>query len=289
MGQDNRPHLQNKRIKVYTRSFSPELYKLSGTLFPQNIENVRLTDQTADGYFFTMLKDTSCDIAINVDEDAFIVDLEAVFDLAEYVVANNYANAGIPDCGPACPRGMNPIITNPFFNILNLELIRDKYSDIKAIKKFDYEKVKDEMVSAFPNDILEKISGDFECIDYEPYYPFFFWLAYNFKTLYLLGEKHEDKFSTILHDLKGNPLCFHSWFARKYKIQKFHTDRINNLINEAYSIRSIERPHFKSSDYWKFRGELIIREFRKIISRAFGWPRKWKKKYKRWKRNKNNR
>ena len=91
-------------MKFYTRSFSLELYEQARQLFESaGYPCVRLTDQTADGYFFTMLDDTDCDVAINVDEDAYIADLDAVLDLAEYVLQHGYANAGCPDCSPGCP------------------------------------------------------------------------------------------------------------------------------------------------------------------------------------------
>ena len=65
------------RIKFYCRSFNKELYLLSRGLYEQaGYPCIRLTDQTADGYFFKMLEDETCDIAINVDEDCFITDLD---------------------------------------------------------------------------------------------------------------------------------------------------------------------------------------------------------------------
>ena len=46
------------RIKFYCRSFNKELYLLSRGLYEQaGYPCIRLTDQTADGYFFKMLED----------------------------------------------------------------------------------------------------------------------------------------------------------------------------------------------------------------------------------------
>lgn len=88
------------RIKIFTRSFSLELYSLSRTLYEGlEIPIVRLTDKSADGYFFSILKDTECDVAINIDEDAFVVNPQAMLDLVEFVVIHGYANAGCPDGG----------------------------------------------------------------------------------------------------------------------------------------------------------------------------------------------
>ena len=89
------------RIKIFTRSFDLRLYRLAKGLFcdwkdaeGNPIPCVRLTDQTADGYFYTMLRDKDCDIAINVDEDAFIVDHQAVLALVDTLLEGGYALVG---------------------------------------------------------------------------------------------------------------------------------------------------------------------------------------------------
>lgn len=285
----------NKRIKIYTRSFDLKLYRYSSELskalgFPL----VRLTDQSADGYFYTMLKDTDCDIAINVDEDAFIVDTQAVLDLVDYVVANGYADAGCPDGGGFCPRRFNPIVTNPFFNVFNLELIRTKF-DIKEIKSFDYTKVKSELVSKFPKERLE-LSYDFELFDYEPYCPFFFWLAHNFNILYLPSKKHDDGITTILCDLEGREICMHTWFARFFTMPSFIVNRIEKgagmqksrieaVINEAYSIRNIDKPTFGITDSISFVTNKIVRWMIKVPQRISRWPYKIKRNILRKKRH----
>ena len=286
-----------ERIKIFTRSFDLRLYRNAKGLFDMlDVPVVRLTDQSADGYFYTILKDKECDIAVNIDEDAFLTDPDAMFRLITYVVDNGYANAGCPDGGGFCPRAANPIVTNPFFNILNLKLIRTKY-DRKAIKEFSYKEHKEEMTKLFPKERLET-KYDFDRVDQEPYYPFFLWLAYNFKTLYLPSQRHEDGMTTILKDLDGNMLCLHTWFARFYTtptwIVKFvdskrgmQKKRIDAVIDQAYSIRGIERSVFGFSDRLTFIGNKIIRWIIKVPQRVSRWPYKLKKKISR-KLNKTN-
>ncbi len=276
--------IKKHRVKIFTRSFSPELYTYSRGLFYEEIPIVRLTDQTADGYFFTMLEDESCDIAINIDEDAFITDWNPILELVEYVASNNLVNAAAPDAGPGCPRRHNPIVTNPFFNVLNLKLIRTKYTTPKEIQKFSYESHREELVAKFPQSLLETLEYDLDCIDFEPYYPFFFWLAYHFDTLYLSAERHSDGFSSILYDHQGRPFCLHSWFARKFKVQKFHTRRIFSLINEAYTARKLQMPTFTAEERMEHFGELIVRYARKAVSRIMNWPHKWHLWYLRYQR-----
>ena len=281
--------IETHRVKIFTRSFSPELYTYSRGLFHEDIPIVRLTDQTADGYFFTILKDTDCDIAINIDEDAFITDWDPIIELIDYVVKYNIANAATPDAGPGCPRHHNPIVTNPFFNVLNLKLIRTKYTTSKEVQKFSYENHREEMIAKFPQALLDTLEYDLNCIDFEPYYPFFFWVAYHFDTLYLPAVGHSDGFSTILHDHQGRPFCLHSWFARKFKVQKFHTRRIFNLINEAYTARQMQVPTFTAEERIGHIGELAIRYARKVVSRVMNWPHKWHMWYLRYQRRKGNR
>lgn len=282
------------RIKIFTRSFSLELYSLSRTLYEGlEIPIVRLTDKTADGYFFSILKDTECDVAINIDEDAFLINPDALLELVNFVVEHNYANVGCPDGGMAL-RIFNPIITNPFFNVLNLKLIRTKLIGKNEINAFDYLTVCEEMKARFPIHIL-KGRYDFKYTNQEPYYPFFFWLAYNFDILYLPAETHTDGISTILYSPdKSQIICLHAWFARFYKMSLFakiflkkrgvQTQRITNLITESYELRQLPRPIFTTYDYLRFNADMLLRWSIKVPQRIMGWPRKWAKWYRRWER-----
>ena len=241
--------MQSIKIKIFTRSANIELYTYSQKLIECNYPKVRLCNTTADGYFYKMLSDIDCDVAINIDEDAFVIDKVALYSLVDYVIKNNYANAGMPDGGMLQVRAFNPIITNPYFNVLNLKLIREKFS-IEKIQQFNYATHKEELVSKFPKEILAFDKGAFDCEDYEPYYPFFFWLAFNFKTLYLRGIEHKDGISTILHNQNGEPFLYHSWWSRVYDSDSYHHDRIKNLISEAYEIQNLR---YKLSIYVKFK------------------------------------
>ena len=266
------------KIKIYTRSFSPELYRLSKGLYPEGVEAVRLTDRSADGYFYAMLRDKECDIAINIDEDAFVTDPDAVMALAQRVYEEGWANAGASDCGPGCPRSHNPIVTNPFFNILNLKLIREKYEGSGQIRAFDYNPVKEQMKEAFLEQVSETLNGDFDIYDFEPYYSFYLWLAHNFKTLYLPARRHRDGMSTILSDGSGHDLCMHSWMARKYKVQMDQTYRIDSLINEAYALRGISRPQFSGWNQLGFALEMGCGYIKKAFIRVVRWPGKLRRK-----------
>lgn len=281
---------KNLRIKFFCRSFDLKLYRLSCQLYNSlGYECVRLTDQSADGYFYTMLKDESCDIAINVDEDCFITNPDAVFELVQYVVDHQIANAGCPDGGGWCPRGGNPIVTNPFFNVFDLRLLRQQFSKT-AVKTFDYAANKEQMIANYPQEMLyAERKYDFNRTDYEPYYPFFFWQAYHTKTHYLHSARHEDGWTTILYNHLGQEMCRHTWLARFYSVPSFivkywqpnagkQQQRIDAIINEAYEIRQLPRPVFYFKDYCQFALNTFVRWLIKVPQRIAGWPKKIQKK-----------
>ena len=255
------------RIKVFTRSFDLRLYRLSKGLFDnlewegERISSVRLTDQSADGYFYTMLEDEECDIAINIDEDAFITDTQAVIDLVRKVVEEGWANAGASD-GDQTTTGRDKIVTNPFFNVFNLALIRTKF-DRRLMKR--------------------------DINDAEPYYPFFHWMASEFRTLYLPCRRHPDGITTELLDGQGRSICLHTWFSRFYSMpswivrkieptQGTQKSRIDSVIKEAYSIRKVDLPSFGTADEIAFAANKAIRWAIKVPQRVSRWPYKIKRK-----------
>ena len=284
------------RIKFYCRSFNKELYLLSRRLYEDaGYSCVRLTDQTADGYFFRMLEDEECDIAINVDEDCFLTDLDAVLALARRVADEGWINAGCSDAGPGCPRSGAPEVTNPFFNVFNLRLIRRSWNAYRLIPE------------------LRKDS--FKTL--EPYYNFFRWLDKTFpsRTLYLQNRKHPDGVTTMLLDQvdtsltvapsscpmaagSGSLLCLHTWFARQFSpgflTRLFegndlkgvnHQVRINAIIDESYGLASscrelpVSRPKFNALQRLDFRLDECQRWCVKIPQRIANWPNKLRRKF----------
>lgn len=257
------------RIKFYCRSFNKELYLLSRTLYQEaGYPCVRLTDQTADGYFFTMLaEDEKCDIAINVDEDCFINDLDAVLALAQIMVDEGWINIGCSDAGPGVPRRGDPLVTNPFFNVFNLKEIRKSWNAYRMIPELKKDNMK----------------------GIEPYYNYFHWLNRTFpgKTLYLNNCRHADSVSTLLFDEQGRQLCSHSWFARQFRPSFLtrvfegndrkdinHSLRIDQLIQEVYAMRQILVPNFSVSQRIGFHIDAFIRWSIKIPQRMANWPNK---------------
>lgn len=272
------------RIKFYTRSFDLRLYRLSSGLFRglkddegRTIPCVRLTDKSADGYFYAMLRDRDCDIAVNIDEDAFLTDPQALRDLLHLLTSRRVAEAGesVPlvnigySDGDEATTSRDPVITNPFFNVLDLRAIR----------------------SSFDRQAMIRLPQD-----REPYYPFFRWTAANFQTLYLPCSRHADGMTTIGYDGKGRTVCLHTWFSRFYSmptwlVKKFEPaqgmqkQRIDAIIREAYAMRGMEVPQFGLFDNIIFALDKTLRWLIKIPQRIANLPAKWAARRKGFSRN----
>lgn len=272
------------RIKFYTRSFDLRLYRLSSGLFRglkddegRTIPCVRLTDKSADGYFYAMLRDRDCDIAINIDEDAFLTDPQALRDLLHLLTSRRVAEAGESEPlvnigysdGDEATTSRDPVITNPFFNVLDLRAIR----------------------SSFDRQAMIRLPQD-----REPYYPFFRWTAANFQTLYLPCSRHSDGMTTIGYDGKGRTVCLHTWFSRFYSmptwlVKKFEPaqgmqkQRIDAIIREAYAMRGMEVPEFGLFDNIIFALDKTLRWLIKIPQRIANLPAKWAARRKGFSRN----
>lgn len=221
--------LSNYKIAIFTRSMNYTLYKMSSNTISLPFKHYRLTYTTADGYLYKILK-YDIDYAINIDEDAFVINNEALFELLKYCIQEKIVNCGMRDGGILPIRHGNPIVTNPFFNIINVGIIR-KYFSISVVNgnlntDIDYDRF-------LPLNLPYK----FEISDdYEPFYPFFLWLDTNFSTLFLNAKEHKDGYTTILYNHLNKPIIYHSWFSRNYGMDKFHTNRISNLYHSCVNV-----------------------------------------------------
>lgn len=259
-------NIDNLKIAFFSRSMNYSLYKLSDNTISLPFKHYRITYSTAQGYLDKILS-YDIDYAINIDEDAFIVNNEALLELLKHCVKEKIVNCGFRDGGVLPIRFGNPLVTNPFFNILAVKTIRTKYSKLE-IGNFLKQKIN------YENLIPNELPFDFEISnDYEPFYPFFLWLNINHKVLYLEGKQHKDNFSTILYNHKGQEMLFHSWYSREYGIDQFHTNRINSLYKSCvnnpvkFSIFEILKINFE-----KFVNQIFIpsilplrRKIRKFI------------------------
>lgn len=144
------------RIELFTRSMNYKLYDAAmQTVASLPYKRYRLQAQTADGYLLAMLN-SGADWAINIDEDAFVTDIEALEELLRYCIANDIVNCGMQDGGLLPIRKHNPLVTNPFFNIINLVALRKKYSrqvvESFAVHRAEFEKQTPALVGEYSYD-----------------------------------------------------------------------------------------------------------------------------------------
>lgn len=201
------------------------LYHKSMALCSLPYEKVRLQNTSADGYLYKLIEDTRADWVVNIDEDAFVSNVDALQRLIEYCMENDYVNCGMPDGGVVHLRDGNPLVTNPYLNILNTKVLREQFH----LDKLHESPNKD----CFIQRELLVGAHDFSATDVEPYYPFFIWTSNHFKTFYLKATNHPDGESTVLYNHLGEEMLIHTWYSRFYNRDPFHTRRINNAFREA--------------------------------------------------------
>jgi hypothetical protein len=201
------------------------LYLKSMSFISSDFHCKRFCRTTADGYMYELVKQ-DVDFVINIDEDAFLYDKKALYSLLDYVIENDYVNCGMRDGGAIGIRSFHPLVTNPFFNILNIRKIKSVF-DLKVIDNTPI------YLPKYDNLIPPNLNKEFMFCEFEPYYNFFIWLALNFKTLYLNALVHSDTISTILLNQNNEPFLLHSWYSREYGNDIYHTRRINNLYEEC--------------------------------------------------------
>lgn len=213
------------RIKIYTRSMNDVLYHKSMALCSLPYDKVQLKNTSAEGYLYQIIADTNADWVVNIDEDAFVTNVKALEQLIDYCIENGYVNCGMPDGGVVHLRDGNPLVTNPYLNILNTKALREQFSAGKLSESPNKERFTQ-------TDILVG-AHDFSATNVEPYYPFFIWLSNHFKTLYLKATNHPDGESTVLYNHLGEEVLIHTWYSRYYNNNRFHTQRIDNAFKEA--------------------------------------------------------
>jgi len=186
-------------------------------------ERVHITDSTADFYFYG-LHSFPADWIINVDEDAFCFDPQELIALLEYMSAGGYHYCGMPDGGVLPIRQHNPVVPNAFFNIFHMKAIRERFS-LEAVTSTRWE---DSLKRHTPSFATGELAYD----EFEPYYPYFFWLLKEgFKQLPLSAETwQEDGMATILKSHRERPFLIHAWYAREFQT---NPQRFLNIANYA--------------------------------------------------------
>lgn len=235
-------------------------------LYDKNVKNllnripypkVPLRNTTADGYLMTILEKLDYDWIINIDDDAFLFDPSALYELLVYMRDNQYAYCGTPDALTYSPRpAFNPASMNPFFNIFNRRLI-----DVAAVKRngtYSESLVANLDLSQFHPEIVGMDHSNVHKykfpIHFEPFYPIFHGLLHsNAKPLLLYSRAHKDNVGIVLkednlttalylpRELGGREFLYHTWYSRDYIMKPGqeappnNRQRIDNALAKAIS------------------------------------------------------
>ncbi len=220
---------ENKTIAFATRSMNRRLFELCNSLLGQNdCEHYRIEGTEADEYFYKLLT-LDEDWIVNIDEDAFVTNPERLFSMLNFMEENNYVCSGMPDGGVCSHRFHNPVVPNAFFNIINIAAIRDEFSLIEArplVHTSEYEKT-------LPRELLRT---KYEYDNFEPYYPFFYWLLKREKKILYQDalDWNRDTTSTVLLDQEKKPLLIHCWYSRVFD------DQPERFIKTAEFAKSVQ-------------------------------------------------
>lgn len=241
--------LDGLNIQIYTRSCNDQLFQMSGKTIDLPYPKKKLKFTTGGGYFYEIMKTSDADIVINIDEDAFITDNDELKSLLEYFVENKYVNCGVADGGVIPVRVHNPISINPFFNIMDLRVLRKEFSldTMQKFEKFDPE------LKKLTN--TEQMKSKYEYDMYEPYYPFFMWIRKNYKVLDMNATTLDDGFTTVLMSQNNKPLLYHTWWSRSYGLDSYHTERINGIIKQC----GVDPSNYKIDKWENFENKVIFR------------------------------
>lgn len=197
---------------VYTRSNNDELFEMMTSFLPKSWE-VRKCDwfnhwTDAESYLHFIIQQ-DYEWIVNIDNDCFVHNPGAVFDMAVYMMKNDFTHCGMRDAGVSPHRNNDYQVMNPFFNMFNVTAIKPMLKDIQPVK----------------NNI-------------EPYNAFFIHLHNHGKPLYLDAATRSDGITTHLMDHEGNYFALHSWYSREYETQK---DRINKVYADAKYYSSLQK------------------------------------------------
>ena len=262
----------SKNIAIISTVVNFDLYRKSAPLFPKEIPKYVIDGRNGmhamDSicYLFKKLKNKKIDWLIMADEDVLFVDPNAVFALIDEMEKGDYTVCGVRDGGVIPHRVQNPYGINTFFSVINFAAINKIWNEGEVLQHQYIQK--DEF-----DDNLSELKGDFSKESlFEPYYCFYFWLRRMGKKFLFLEATvpfEEDPITNLVKDTNGNPILYHTWYARSYGSNEKHTKRINTIFEKVteHSNDSVQPIIFKDQTY----------AFRKYLSKLI-WSVKTKLK-----------
>jgi hypothetical protein len=222
---------QNRELRQLCRSFIPStvpVFIVDGSNRCYGMRAIKYVIETVP-----------CDRVILLDEDAFILNFTRLRRLLTWTANTDTACIGMGDGGVVSTRTHNPNALNPFFNIIALNKVRQKWNETTCRA---YMAAGCEMCDLWaPNGVTAGVAYQFD--DFEPYYCFYFWLwANGFKMEWLTARTHADGVSTLLNDRHGKPFLLHAWYGREFGHDPDHTERIGRAALWAAAHTESDEP-----------------------------------------------
>jgi glycosyltransferase involved in cell wall biosynthesis len=267
------------RIIFATRSLHEELYAQSGEFLPavgtgspelEFIGRVRLVDTDAAGYLRELSR-LDADWVVSLDEDAFMLDTEALLCLIRTMDAQGFAACGMPDGGVVPIRRHNPVACNACFSVLDLRRVRPVWQDWDRVLAARHSPEYEQALPAFARQTAYAFDH------FEPYYgPFFALLAAGERILYLDGEEWRDGVSTLLKAPDGRPLLLHCWYGRDWERDAKTRERVAAALGHARATRT-PALSVKAAPSWQERAAktLVAVHVYDRIENAVRWLGAW--------------
>lgn len=222
--------MDKSKIAILTTVVNFELYSITSNYFPDGIKKIVIDGRNgmhgihSINYMFNKLSNKKIDWLILADEDVIFKNSNIVFSIIKKMKEDNISVCGVRDGGVIKHRMYNPISVNTFFTIINFKEISAEWNK-SEVKKHQYI-----LSNEFKID-ESSLKGLFDLNSiYEPYYCFFLWLKRKGKKfLYLNANMLDDGISnSIVYN--NQEFAIHTWYARSYKVNEKHTNRINLVL-----------------------------------------------------------
>ena len=164
------------------------------------------------------------DWIINVDDDAFLCNFQALYDLMVYMEENQYDICGMADGLTYTPRDVfNPTSMNPFFNVIQLKTLKPKLPNgvHDMLAQYSPGLLKHVDLSIYHPEMwgktAEQMQGNEYPIGYEPYYYFFYAILPKAKLLWLYGRSYNFDENVPRHEviIPDEPRRSQKWYQHK--------------------------------------------------------------------------
>jgi len=257
----------HSQIAILTTVINFDLYAKSSLLFPKNIQKYVIDGRNGMHglasifYMMKKLKNKNIEWLIMADEDVIFKDEALVFDLIDEMKIEDIMVCGVRDGGVILHRTYNPNLINTFFSIINFKELERIWNKSEVIKN-NY--IKDNEFNDDTNILKENFDSNSL---YEPYYCFYLWLRREKKRfLFLDTVINEDQITNSVF-YKQRIFLHHTWYARAYRINKSHTQRIDKIFGSVkFETNNFSAPIvFKDRTY--FLARIISKTYQRIMRR----------------------